>query len=92
MAKGYGSSVHVDLLQIESELAHAMDVHGSEGFVDLQSQDGRALGSYEPFVFMHTSNRSTSSFVRPTFSNTFGMAMVGPTPMIRGAKPAHMFD
>ena len=47
--------------------------------------------THELSFFVHvycTSNRSTSSVVMPTFAKTLGMAMEGPMPIIRGAKPA----
>src|ERR1700722_4206354 len=86
MSERDGPSVHVNLLWVEFELAHAVHAHGSECFIDLRPLSHMS----DTFFFIHTSNRSTSFTERPTFSNTFGMAIVGPTPMIRGAKPEHM--
>ena len=36
MAEGNGASVHVDLLWVKLQLAHAVHTHGSEGFIDLR--------------------------------------------------------
>jgi hypothetical protein len=88
MAEGDGTSIHVDLLWVEFQLAHAVHTHGSESLIDL-----RSFHMSHPFLFMWivlycTSNRSTSSVVIPTFAKTFGMAIEGPMPIIRGVKPA----
>jgi hypothetical protein len=85
MAEGDGTSVHIDLLGVKPQLSYAVHTHGSEGLIDLRL----LLPMSHPY-FVHvncTSNRSTSSVVIPTFAKTFGMAIVGPTPMIWGAVP-----
>ena len=86
MTNGDRSSIDVDLFNIQPKFTHAVDVHRSKSFVDLLScmvnlhSDPNNWGGV-------TSNRSTSSFEIPAWLRTFGMAIVGPIPMIRGATP-----
>ena len=35
MTEGYCTSVHIDLLWVEFQFAHAVHVHRSESFIDL---------------------------------------------------------
>jgi hypothetical protein len=37
MAEGDSTSIHVDLLRVEIQLAHAVHTHGSESLIDLRS-------------------------------------------------------
>jgi hypothetical protein len=36
MSQGYGASVHINLLRVKFQLVHAVHVHRSESFIDLQ--------------------------------------------------------
>lgn len=37
MSQGYGASVHINLLRVKFQLAHAVHVHRSESFIDLRA-------------------------------------------------------
>jgi uncharacterized membrane protein len=86
VTQGNSSSVHVHFFNVESEFAHAVDIHGRKGFVDLFSL---VLVPHDLFKSaLLASNRSTSLTLSPVCSSAIGIAYVGPIPIILGASPA----
>ena len=72
MSQSNSTAMNVDLLDIQSEFTNAIDVHGSECFIDLAMRVSRYISNTESSP--STSNRSTSSLVMPAFLRTAGIA------------------